>query len=407
MGIPVPKVEVGFDLTDSPIGPFFRLDDPVRGVLDNTDYLLGGTIFIDITDRVRTIRVQRGRARNFTNYTAGALSVEINNHDRAFDPLFTASPYYGNIVPRREIRITSGGVRQFTGWIDDWDLTYTPDGNSIATATAYDAFMILAKQALTGETPPEELTGARINRALDDAKVNWASNQRDIATGQATVGAIPIEPETNVLTYLQQVSLADPGELFMSKNGYVVFKDRAEAPSSSGQVILGEGGIPFKNVQVVYGTEDLYNNVVVSRVGGGTAIATNELSQDNYGIRTLEETDLLLSSDAQIADRASVLVNWYSEPEYRFDSVEIELHKRTESEQASILSLELGSFVRIIFTPNGIAPAINRVLEVIRLEHTITPTQHFLTVGFQSTLGVPLVLDDLEFGKLDTATLGW
>lgn len=407
MALPTPKVEVGFDLTDSPIGPFFRLDDPVRGVLDNTQYVLGGTIFIDITDRVRTIRVQRGRARNFANYTAGALSVEINNHDRAFDPLFTASPYYGNIVPRREIRISSGGVRQFTGWIDDWDLTYTPDGNSIATATAYDAFMILAKQSLTGETPAEELTGARINRALDDAKVNWAADQRDIAAGQATVGAITIEPDTNVLTYLQQVALADPGELFMGKNGYVVFKDRAAAPSSSSIVVLGEGGIPFKNVQVVYGTEDLYNNVVVSRVGGGTAVATDEVSQGNYGIRTLEEIDLLLSSDAQVADRASVLVNWYSEPEYRFDSVEIELHKRTEAEQASILGLELGSFVQIVFTPNGISPAIDRVLEVIKLEHTVTPTQHFVTIGFQATQGVPFVLDDLVFGKLDEATLGW
>lgn len=407
MTIPQPKVEVGFDLTDSPIGPFFKLDDPVRGVLDNTQYVLGGTIFIDITERVRTIRVQRGRARNFSNYTAGAVSVEINNHDRAFDPLFTASPYYGNIVPRREIRISSGNERIFSGWIDDWDLTYTPDGNSIAAATAYDAFMILAKQALTGETPPEEKTGARINRVLSDARVDWANDQRAIDEGQATVGAIPIEPDTNALSYLQAVALADPGELFIARDGKVAFRDRAAAPNSTNIVLFGEGGIPFKNVQVVYGTEDLYNTIVVSRVGGGTAVATDEGSQGDYGIRTLEQTDLLLSSDFQVADRASVLVNWYAEPEYRFDSIEIELHKRTPEEQEDVLALELGSFVQIVFTPNGIAPAIDRVLEVIKLEHTITPTNHYVTIGFQATQGIPFVLDDPVFGKLDEATLGW
>lgn len=407
MTLPTPKVEVGFDLTDSPIGPFFRLDDPVRGVLDNTDYVLGGTIFVEITDRVRNIRVQRGRARNFTNYTAGAVSVEINNHDRAFDPLYTASPFAGNIVPRRAIRISSGDVRIFTGWIDDWDLTYTPNGDSIATAVAFDAFMILAKQFLTGETPAEEKTGARIDRVLSDSNVNWANDQRLLDEGQATVGAITIEPDTNALTYLQQVAQADPGELFIGRDGKVVFKDRAAAPSSTDIVVFGEGGIPFKNVQVVFGTEDLYNNVIVSRVGGGTAIAVDEGSQGDYGIRTLEETDLLLSSDFQVTDRASVLVNWYSQPEYRFDSIEVELHTRSPEQQQDVLALELGSFVQIIFTPNGIAPAIDRILEVIKLEHTVTPTQHFVTIGFQATQGVPFVLDDPVFGKLDEATLGW
>ena len=129
MAIPTPLVEVGFDLTESPIGPFFALDDPVRGVLDNTDWLLAGTIFVDITSYARTIQISRGRSRDFSNYQSGAAVVELNNHNRYFDPLFEASPYNGNIIPRREIRISSGEEIQYTGWIDDWDLTYTPDGD--------------------------------------------------------------------------------------------------------------------------------------------------------------------------------------------------------------------------------------------------------------------------------------
>lgn len=407
MAVPVPKVEVGFDLTDSPIGPFFRLDDPIRGVLDNTQYVLAGVISVDITDRVRNIRLDRGRSRNLSQYTAGGVAVEINNHDRAFDPLFEASPYFGNIIPRREIKISSGGQQIFSGLIDDWDLTYQPNGDSIATAVAFDAFMVLAKQALAGSTPPEETTGARIERALSDTGVSWDPDGRVIDTGQATVGAIAIDAGTNALGYLQQVSQSEPGELFIGRAGSVIFRDRAAAPSAASIVILGEGGVPFKNVEVVYGTEDLYNEVTTSRIGGGTAIALNELSANTYGIRSLQDTGLLLSSDEQLVERASVLLNWYSEPEYRFDNLEVELHKRTPEQQAEILGLELGDFVRVIFTPNNIGPSIDRVVEIIKIQHTITTTEHFATIGFEAAVGIGLVLDDPLFGKLDEAPLGW
>jgi hypothetical protein len=71
MSLPTPTVEIGFDLTDSPIGPFFRLDDDVAGRLNNTDFRLGGTIFYDVTDRVRNISSQRGRPTEFSAFPAG------------------------------------------------------------------------------------------------------------------------------------------------------------------------------------------------------------------------------------------------------------------------------------------------------------------------------------------------
>jgi hypothetical protein len=38
MAIPTPKVEIGFDILSSGIGPYFYLDDPVKGKLDNTSF---------------------------------------------------------------------------------------------------------------------------------------------------------------------------------------------------------------------------------------------------------------------------------------------------------------------------------------------------------------------------------
>jgi len=407
MTTPVPKVEIGFDLTDSDVGPYFRLDDPAAGVLDNEQYTLGGTIFVDITNRCRSIRIQRGRSRNFANYTAGALSVELNNQDRAFDPLYEDSPYYGNIVPRKQIRVSIEDELQFFGWVDDWDLTYTPDGNSLASVIAYDAFSVLAKQAIPNQTPPQEKTGERIDRVLSDSTINWATESRQIDTGEATVGALEIAEATNALSYIQSVSTAEPGELFIGKNGDVVFKSRATAPASSGVVLFGEGGITFANVRVIYGTEELYNNIIVSRVDGGTAIASDESSQAIYGIRTLDNTGLLLSSDEQVAERASVFMNWYSQPEYRFESIEVRLDNKSEGEQADVLAIELGDYVRVLFTPNGIGDPIDRYLKVIRIEQTLTPDAAFVTFGFEAVLTTGFILDDLVFGMLDESKLGF
>jgi len=87
-------VELGFDLPAS-VGPFFVLDDPVKGKLDNTSYFLSGVIFFDVTERVRNFSIRRGKSRQLDNYQAGACSVTLSNNDRAFDPTYTASPFYG------------------------------------------------------------------------------------------------------------------------------------------------------------------------------------------------------------------------------------------------------------------------------------------------------------------------
>jgi hypothetical protein len=408
MAIPTPKVEVGFDLTESPIGPFFALDDSTRGRLDNEDWVLAGTIFVDITDATREISISRGRGRDFSNYLAGSANVSLNNHNRDFDPLFTDSPYNGNIIPRREIRISSGDEIQFTGWIGDWDLTYTTDGDSVAVAVASDALSILASQKLVANTPVAEKTGERINRILSESTVSWPLDLRLIDTGQATLGTQDREAETNALVYLQDVVNTEPGEFFVGKNGRTVFQDRSIAPTSENLVLFDKtDGIPFSNVNVIYGSELLYNEIIVGRSGGGTVTASNIASQNNYGIRSLAVTDLLLNDDADLFEYGSVWANRYSEPEYRFESLEVELGTITSTQQTAMLGLELGSIVQIRFTPNNIAPAIDRYLEVISINHRITSTEHYVVMGFQGLDYQALVLDDSVFGKLDTAALSW
>ena len=86
----------------------FTLDDPVAGVLDSTDFTLGGVEFVDVTDKVRSVTLARGKNRDLDRFNAGTLSVTLNNENRDFDPLYSASPFVNNIEPRREVRGSAG-----------------------------------------------------------------------------------------------------------------------------------------------------------------------------------------------------------------------------------------------------------------------------------------------------------
>lgn len=402
-----PLVEIGFDLTESPIGPFFRLDDDISGRLDNADFRLGGTIFYDVTDRVRNITSARGRPSQFSAFPAGQLTLEFNNHDRAFDPLYTASPFYGNIVPRREVRVSFGEQRVFTGWIEDWDLDYTPDGNSLVTAIAYDAFYILTNQNLAEFTPSVETADARINTILSRPGVNWPADLRNLETSTQNMGAYTVAAETNALTYIQNVAAAEPGEVFVDKAGNIAFTNRQKYPTSENLVTLGEGGIAFDNLRVIYGAEQLYNEVTISRLNGGTAIASDITSQGEYGVRAYSQSDLLVETDDQIVEIAVQYASQFSQPEYRVESLDIDLEKLSNENRDLILGLEIGSVVVWSFTPNNIAPAITRYLEIINIEHTVTTSTHDIMLGFKEITYAPLVLDDTLFGKLDVGTLSW
>jgi len=407
MSMPVEKVEIGFDLTESPIGPFFVLDDSVRGKLDNTEYRLGGTIFFDVTNRVKSFQVDRGKPRRFSTFPAGAAGIRFNNHDRAFDPTYPDSPFNGNIIPRREIRVTSGTVVQFTGYIDDWNLTYTVDGNSVADAVAKDVTSFFSKQTLTPQTPDEQLISDRLNAVLNDSEVNWSTTLRDIETATKRVGTQQIDAGANALNYMQKVTETEGGGLlFINKDGEVAFRNAAQVARSDELTIFGQGtGIPYSGIQVVYGAELLYNEVVISNVGGGTATASNLPSQGEYGIRNLSITDLLGATDQQSVDLAVKYADIYSEPEYRVERLDVQVHDLEPAQQAEVLGLELGSVCKVEFTPNGIGDPIERFLVVISIKHDVNPEIHITRLGFQEVKFLPLVLDDAGFGRLDDGRL--
>lgn len=401
------KVEIGFDLTATG-GPFLTLDDPVAGKLDDPAWVLAGTIFYDITNDVRSISIRRGKANYIDNISAGEVVVELNNRDRAYDPTYAAGPYYGQIIPKRAVRISSNGIVSFSGLVDDWNLEYYPTGEAVATFIASDGFVYLNNQTLNAGTSTVQNSGARVNAVLDDPTVLWPTELRDIDTGVHELGADVIADNTNALTYLQLVERSEGGRLFISKDGYVTFRDQSVTVGTGTIVELSDSGtgIPYQNMVVVYGSEQLYNEVVLhSAITDTTVTVTDTDSISQYGIFNLTQADLLTNDNTQLTEYATTLVKRFSEPEYRFDSVQVRLNDLSLANQNSIFDLEIGDVVKITFTPSSIPPAIEKYAEIIRIYHEVNITgEHFVTFGFATVDYVGWLLGTEAFGRLDFIT---
>jgi hypothetical protein len=408
MTAPSTQVEIGFDLSALG-GPFFILDDPVQGVLDNTTYTLGGTLFYDVSDDVLRVSVNRGKSRQLDKFTSGNAAITFINQDRAFDPLNASSPYFGQIIPRRTVRITTSGSAVFYGSIDDWSLSYDVSGYSTAGAVVSDGFTYLAQQVLTAHTATSQLSGARIGAVLDRSEINWPASLRDLDPGGMTLQADIIADGTNALDYLQLVNFSEPGALFMGADGSIVFRDRTDAPAGTGLVSFTDDGtgVPFVDVQVVYGSELLYNFIQIERANGGTATASDSDSQNSYGVIALVQSGLIMNTDPAAQDLADYLLGKYSEPEYRFESLTVALEDLSPSNQTAVLGLEIGDIAEIKFTPNNTGTQIDKYATIIRIDHEIVPMSHRITYGFETLDYASLVLDDTVFGLLDDGRLSF
>jgi hypothetical protein len=109
----------------------------------------------DVSSYVYSLTTDRGRSDDWGDFY-GAANVTLNNRDRRFDPFYTSGPYYGNLLPRRQIRIraTSGATTYdvFRGFIDGWPPAWTDAGqDSTVTLSCFDAMGLLSSETLPAD----------------------------------------------------------------------------------------------------------------------------------------------------------------------------------------------------------------------------------------------------------------
>lgn len=402
------RARIAFDLAANGVGSYFTLDDAVKGELDNATYPLVGDVLVDVTDYLRACSIRRGRSRQLDRFVAGVASLTLDNRDRAYDPTNTRSPYYGSIVPRKQVIIDFDGVNLATMLVEDWDFAYALNGDSLAQPKCVDGFSLIAQTTVSPGTATAEYSGARVAAVLDD--VGWPSGQRSIDTGQASLYADTIGDNVNALSYLQKVETSEAGALFIDADGAVAFRDRNASQSlADDSVVFGPGGVPFSDIAVVYGTEEMANTVSVTYPTGassaGTATAVGTASVEAYGAMELTFDTLLLDA-SEASAFATYQVQRYAEPVYRVDSISVLIESLPAEQQLSVMRVELGDVARVNWRPNNIGNPISQYVVVDAIEHDAVPGQHVVRFTLSQAL-LGFVLDDATLGVLGTSTLGF
>ena len=380
--------------------------------LDSEAALDGTGDFVDATEYVLAVAIQRGRTSQTDQFSPGTCRVLADDRasGRLFDPANTASTFYEgsfDLAPRRAIKILAGTAELFVGAITDLDITYEMPNLSFASIVAADGLYELSRTALTAFEPASQLTSARVSAILDRAEVAYSTALRDITTGVATCGTVAYADNTNTLSALQAVAIAEDGRLLANRKNQIQFDPRIDFTFSTAIASFGGtavNAIPILAIGVAYGQETLFNRVQID-VDGGTAaqVASDAASQTQYGVQTLSFSSVPLNTLAAGSALASNLLDKYKEPKIRFNEISTSLNACGSALFATVLALDVSDVIAVSKTyDQGLPLTRTESVFIESVAHDITPSDHRIRFGLgQAQLLTTFILDTSTLDDVD------
>lgn len=361
------------------------------GFILDTDLLdtgLLGYLTSDISQYVLSASAKRGKSSQLDRFTAGHLTVVLDNRSRIFESGGSG------VSPRKIIKFWAGYdsnslYSQFVGFIDEVTYNYDVSGESTATVSCSDAFTILAQQNITLTTPTAELSDARMQRVLTNSQVAWPLDE--FFTNGAAFTMNNVSYTGNALDYLLQVADSEQGLLYVNRSGSLTFLGWnyftqdiiAGVPADltfSDQSYID--GLPFSTIETNYNTDQLYNYVTVTG-SAGTVVSQDYTSQADYRIRSYD-LPVLTSGTAQMGDVAAALLSTYARPTFRTSGIGVPLEGYPQhyspsvslgsAAVSSIFQSDFGNVVKVVWTPNNTGDVLGLFEAEILIGKTVTAT---------------------------------
>jgi hypothetical protein len=409
------KIATGF-LVDA-----FTLDDPVKGLLDSTEYVLDGTTeFASVIDGATGISVFRGRRDIGDQFTAGTMSFDLNDTFTGgiFNPFDTQSPYYDTaqavpgLAPMRKVVLSREGEELFNGYIVDYSYNFNLGGLDTVNVSCADDFYLLSQTYLNEFNVTEQLASARLVALLALPEVNafQLPGEQNIETSTITLGgaaAYTVPNGTSVAAYTAKINESVQGRIFISRDGVFTFQDRIGNTLSASVADFHDDGtaIPYDNVGISFEANQVINRASVTHAGATTPeIAEDLTSQATYFIQTTAISDALVHNDTAALDLANYLL--VGQPEARYTNVSTLFASLTDAQRDTVAVLEIGNTITIekSFTSGVTITSLAQELAIEGIQHEIDlSTGHRITLFTSpTTLVFELILDDLVYGTIDT-----
>ena len=406
---PTVKIRLG---TGPSFGDPFLLGDPNNGVLGTNVLAPNAIQEINITSEVRRISTTHGRDRAFEEYLPGEATIEFYDFTGDWNPANTSSPYYPQVKPMRQVRVTANyqgtDYSIFAGYITSWDYNW-PDQSvdfAIVTVRAVDAFRLLqlANINTVAGAGNKDLPGERINLILDE--IGWPAGQRLIDDGDTELENDP-GGFRSALSAIQLIEASDLGAFYIDHDGKAVYLSRATlSQKASGTAYeFDDNGvnIQYQDIDINYDETELANSVTLTRLSGQPQTASDASSIAEYFLRSFNRSGLMMETNALALARATQILNYRKEPRLRIDRFTLDLSSDTDRVTAG-LTLEVGD--PVIITKN-MANGSDLTLRLTIQGHTtdITPDRWINTYTTAYPLSTAFILGSTEFGILGTNTL--
>ena len=400
----------------------FTLNDPVKGVLNNTQYVLDGTTeFAPMLEYSKTISVNRGRREIGDQFSAGTMTFSLDDSlaGGILNPLYSSSPFVDpsgqfTLAPLRRVSFgrynsTNTFVELFAGQIVNYDYSYELGENNTVMVYCADDFYLLAQTAMAEYNVSEQLSSARLSAVLDLPEVAYPVASRNINTGTQTLGgasAYTIAEGTNVKAYIDQIQTAEQGRIFMARNGVLNFDPRIGNTISGSVADFHDDGtqIPYNNLAISYNADQIVNRASVQHLGATVPEVADDLaSQGKYLIQTVSITDSLLHNDTAAANLASYLL--VGEPTPTFTGVQTDYLMLTTAQRETLALVDIGDTITITNTIAG--GEVAQELSVEGVEHRIDFVNgHRVTYYTAPTVIVyEFILDSAVYGTLNSANV--
>jgi hypothetical protein len=398
----------------------FTLDDPVKGLLDSTDFVLDGTTeFASVIDGATGISVFRGRRDIGDQFTAGTMSFDLNDTFAGgiFNPFDTQSPYYDTaqavpgLAPMRKVVLSREGEELFNGYITDYSYNFNLGGLDTVSVSCADDFYLLSQTYMDEFNVSEELANVRIEAVLDLPEVNafQLPGQRNLETSTILLGgasAYTVPYGTSVAAYMAKINESVQGRIFCARDGVFTFQDRIGTTLSAPSASFHDDGtnIPYDNVGISFEANQVINRAAVQHAGNQTPqIAEDLASQATYFIQTTAISDALVHDNTAALDLANYLL--VGQPEARYTNVSTPFAALTDAQRDVVAILEIGDTISIekSFTSGPSITQLGQELAIEGIQHQIDlSTGHRITLFTSpTTLVFELILDDLVYGTLD------
>ena len=384
---PVLKIEMDLSSTF----PTEVLDIDYGGVLayttsseyDPEDRYDGFVVFDDITSSVRGVEITRGKSSmTYDHFDAGTCSLEIADFNSTFLPDEPNSPYYPNVKPLRQVRISATWSGEtfvlFRGFVDQWQIRWEPRQEFTEVAVgSTDATKLLANFDTEYEGTDGDYSWERVGAMLTDKA--WPADFTDIDTdGFFAILVQDTADRRQLLPNLQEYETTEQGALFVSKEGRITWRNQAAANplevQSPEYIFSDSGGAGYATItEIDYQVSDekVYNVVSVTPTAGTEQVASDSDSIDTYRERALTLTDVPLTTDLQANQLAQIILDKEKLPLSRINSVStdprISVHSASVAMKGEILTK-----VNVIRTPPGGTTTTYKMF-LIGVRHNITP----------------------------------